>query len=245
MKQTLISKRRNNSVYSDEKYFYKIFRPDYSANDVFLEAFITTSLDSLGIQVPSILEVRQIDGSWAFVSKFIEGKTLYELMQENPDNMEEYIKTFVSVQTGIHKFRCPALPVQRQKFSNYINLSDLEDTMKYDLQDMLNASPKHQKVCHDNLTPHNILISGDKIYITDWNHATQGNASADVARTYLWMKINMPDFADKYLMAFCDKTSTSSRYVKNWIPIVAAARLHKGAPEEAELLRKEISVIEY
>lgn len=245
MNLTLINKRRNNSIYSDEKYSYKIFRPDYSKNDVFLEAFITASVDSIGIKVPSILEVTKIDDQWAFRSNLLSGRTLYELIQENPDKTEEYLDQMVMAQTGIHKFKCPALPVQRQKFSNYIDLSDLEDTLKFDLQDMLNASPKHQKVCHGNLTPHNIVVCDDGFYITDWNHATQGNASADVARSYLWMKINMPDFADKYLEKFCEKTSTSSRYVKNWIPIVAASRLHKGAPEEAELLRKEISVIEY
>lgn len=110
---------------------------------------------------------------------------------------------------------------------------------------MLNSSPKHNKLCHGNFTPHNVIISGDTYYITDWNHAVQGNASADVARTYLWLKQNMSEYAELYLENFCEKTNTGSRYVRNWIPIVAAARIAKNNPEEEELLRSVISVVEY
>ena len=70
-------------------------------------------------------------------------------------------------------------------------------------------------------------------------------ASADVARTYLWMLINMPDYAENYLERFCNETNTSSKYVHNWIPIVAAARCAKNIPEEVKILNGLISVMEY
>ena len=41
--------------------------------------------------------------------------------------------------------------------------------------------------------------------------------------TYIWMQMNMPEYAEIYLKKFCDATNTSSRYVHNWIPIVASA----------------------
>ena len=110
---------------------------------------------------------------------------------------------------------------------------------------MLNTCPRHKKLCHGNFTPHNVFISDGKAYITDWNHASQGNASADVARTYLWMKINMPTLADLYLDKFCKATNTSRHYVENWIPIVAAARIAKNNPEEIKILKEHISVMEY
>ena len=106
--------------------------------------------------------------------------------------------------------------------------------------------PKHDKVCHGDFNPSNVIIAEDGTpYIIDWSHATQGNASADVARTYLWMKINMPDLAESYLDKFCEATSTSKRYVQNWIPIVAAARIAKNNPEEIKILKSFISVVEY
>ena len=157
----------------------------------------------------------------------------------------EYMDKLIKIQTNIHSKKCPYLPIQKQKLTDYINSAHLDRYLKLDLLDMLNSSPKHKKLCHGNLTPHNIIIKDDNIYVTDWNHASQGNASADVARTYLWMLINMPDYAENYLERFCNETNTSSKYVHNWIPIVAAARCAKNIPEEVKILNGLISVMEY
>ena len=37
--------------------------------------------------------------------------------------------------------------------------------------------PKHNKVCHGDFNPSNVIIAEDgPPYILDWSHATQGNA---------------------------------------------------------------------
>ena len=83
------------------------------------------------------------------------------------------------------------------------------------------------------------------ITAVDWVHATQGNASADVANTYLMLKLVDESFAEKYLVDFCKKTHTDRRYVHSWLPIVAAARMTKHIPEEKELLESMIDVCDY
>lgn len=54
-----------------------------------------------------------------------------------------------------------------------------------------------------------------------------------------------PEIADTYLDKFCLATNTSKRYVQAWLPIVAAAQLIKGKPEEKDLLMKWIDVVDY
>ncbi len=239
------NQRRNNTFYNDEQCSYKVFKKGYAKKDVFMEAYITACIESIGIGVLSIQEITKIEDQWAFKTERFEGQTLYELIREYPEKTEEYLCQLVEIQTSIHKYKCPEIPVQRQKFTDYINQSNLDSSLKIDLLEMLNSSPKHKKVCHGNFTPHNVLFSPQGIKLLDWNHATQGNASADVARTYLWLKLYLPDFADFYVNQFCEKTNTSSQYVKNWVPIVAASRIIKNNPEELRLLRDEISVMEY
>ena len=39
-----------------------------------------------------LCEVTQIDGKWALVFEYKEGKTMEELMQEHPEKFEEYMK---------------------------------------------------------------------------------------------------------------------------------------------------------
>ena len=82
-------------------------------------------------------------------------------------------------------------------------------------------------------------------YVIDWGSARQGNASADVGRTYLLLCLNMPDIAEAYLEKYCMKTGTSKHYVQAWLPIVAAAQLDKGVEKERELLMKWIDVVDY
>ena len=241
----LINTRRNNKIFSDGNNIYKTFNENYDKRLVFLEAFITTEVEYTGLNVPSVKEVTFSGNKWSFKSELIKGKTLFSMMKEDQDNIDKYLDKMVEVHTSIHKCRCPKLPIQKQKLTEYIQTSDLSEDMKIDLMDMLNASPQHKKLVHGDFTPHNVIVSDKGDYITDWNHGAQGSASADVARTYIWMQMNMPEFAETYLKKFCDATNTASRYVHNWIPIVAAARLGNMNPDEVELLNSLISVIEY
>ncbi len=243
----LLNQRRNNALYRDGNHIYKIFKKGYSKQDAFLEVYISSKVEALGINSPTLEKIyKDENDQWVFVYPDFYGKTLFDYMNEDSENIEKYLDQLVEVQTSIHTHKCPNIPFQKNKFSDYINTADIDKYLKIDILDMLNSSPKHQKLCHGNFTPHNVIIGGDgQIYITDWNHTTQGNASADVARTYLWMLVNMPKYADLYLDKFCEKTSTSSRYVRNWIPIVAASRLAKNNPDEIKILRDQILVVEY
>ena len=45
--------------------------------------------------------------------------------------------------------------------------------------------------------------------------------------------------------AFCEKSETDLKYVKKWMPIVAAAQLVKGNEKEREFLKSWINVVDY
>ena len=95
--------------------------------------------------------------------------------------------------------------------------------------------------------PSNVIITpDDKAYIIDWAHVTSGNASADVARTYLTFCLKgKQDIADKYLDLFCKKSDTAKQYVQKWLPIVAASQSVKGNEEEREFLLSWTNVVDY
>ena len=106
--------------------------------------------------------------------------------------------------------------------------------------------PKHIKLCHGDFNPKNIIVTKkNEWYVVDWVHASQGNASADVARTYLLFALEDIALADKYLDTFCEESGTDKRYVQQWLPIVAAAQLTKNRPEEKEMLHKWLDVFDF
>ena len=118
---------------------------------------------------------------------------------------------------------------------------------RYELHTRLEGMPKHNKLCHGDFNPSNIIVKDDgTLYIIDWSHATQGNASADVARTYLlfWLSDDV-DGANKYLDLYCEKSGVDKKYVQSWLPIVAASQSVKGHKKERELLLSWVNVVDY
>lgn len=84
-----------------------------------------------------------------------------------------------------------------------------------------------------------------KMTVVDWAHATQGNASADAAMTYLLFALKDEKMADLYMKIFCKKSDTARQYVQQWLPIVAAAQMTKENALEKEFLMKWIDVMDY
>lgn len=93
----------------------------------------------------------------------------------------------------------------------------------------------------------NVIIDANGEYsIIDWAHATQGNASADVAKTFLLFSVNgQAELAEKYLNMITEKGGLEKRGIQRWIPIVAAVQLKKGEVEDRKTLEKWVDVVDY
>ena len=243
----LIATRKNKKVYRDGDKTIKVFDAEYSKSDILNEALNQARIEETGLNIPKVLEVTMIDGKWAIAFEFIKGKTLAQLMEEDPEKKAEYIELLVDLQMSVHAKTSPLLNKLKDKMSRKIAATEFDATTRYDLHTRLESMPKHNKVCHGDFNPSNIIIAEDGTpYIIDWSHATQGNASADVARTYLlfWLKGDISG-ADLYLDTFCKKSDTAKQYVQKWMPIVAASQSVKGNEKEREFLMSWVGVVDY
>ena len=243
----IIAVRTGKTIYKDEDRAVKVFDSDYSKADILNEALNQARIEETGLNIPKILGVNMIDGKWAIVSEFIKGKTMAQLMAENPDKFDEYLEHFVDIQMSIHEMKAPLLTKLKDKMNRKISQADIDATTRYELHTRLEGMPKHNKVCHGDFNPSNIIITEDGVpYILDWSHATQGNASADVARTYLlfWLNGNI-EGAKKYMELFCKKSDTAKQYIEKWLPIVAASQSVKGNAKEREFLLSWVDVVDY
>lgn len=243
----VIAVRTTKIIYRDNDRVIKVFNEDYSKTDVLNEALNQARVEETGLNIPPVLEVTKVDGKWAIISKYIAGETLQNLMDKNPDKKYEYLERFVNIQLKMHTKNAPLLNKLRDKMTRKILESDFDATTRYDLQTRLESLPKHTKLCHGDFNPSNIIITSDDVpFILDWSHATQGNASADAARTYLlfWLAGDI-DGAKEYMNLFCEKSDTARQYVEKWLPIVAASQSVKGKKEEREFLKSWVDVVEY
>lgn len=243
----IICQRKDKVLYRVGDKLYKVFNENYSKASVLNEALNQARIEELDLNIPKIHEVTIIDGKWAIVLDYIEGKTLRQLIDENPDKIDEYLDLFVDIQLNIHSKTSPLLTKNRSKMSRKIEESGLDASTRYELQTRISGMKKHNKVCHGDFVPSNIIITPNNgIYILDWSHVTQGNGSADAARTYLMFCLyNQEEIAKKYLKVYCKKANTARQMVQRWMPIVAASRMVKGIPEEREFLLNWTNVADY
>lgn len=242
----IIAVRTSKTIYRDGDSVIKVFDGGYSKVDILNEALNQARVENIGLSVPKIKEVTSIDGKWAIVAEYIPGRTLASLMEEQPERRDELLEMFVDLQLEVHSKRAPLLTNLRDKMNGKIDKTDFDASTRYELKMRLAGMPKHNKVCHGDFNPSNIIMNDGKAYIIDWAHVTQGNASADAARTYLlfWLAGDI-DGAEKYMRLFCKKSDTARQYIQQWMPIVAASQTVKGNAAEREFLHSWVNVVEY
>ena len=243
----VIAERKTKTVYKDNGRTIKLFIENYPKSNILNEALNQARVEETGLNIPKLLEVTKMENRWALVSEHIEGKSLEELIKENPERKAEYMDMFIDIQLNILSKTAPMLNKLKDKMKRKIAETDLSDTIKYELNTRLESMPRHNKICHGDFNPSNVIIKEDgTAYVIDWAHVTQGNSSADVARTYLLFHLDgKKEEAEEYLNKFSAKSGIEKRYIQTWIPIVAAAHLSKASEEERKFLMNWIDVVDY
>ncbi len=245
----LISDGDKVQVYECDGLAVKVFKDPKEPKSVILyEALTHTRVEETGYdKIPSLEEITKIDGKWAISYKFIKGTTLAEMLREHPEKADEYLSMMADLHIEINSRRSAKISKLKDYLKRSIESLDMiDDVKKYELLTRLESMPKHIKLCHGEFTPDNIIINSDGTFVVDWLKAKQGNASADIAKTYLHFCLNhQTEYAEKYLKIYCEKTGTAKKYVQDWLPIVAAAQLKFKRPEQRELLLTWIDIADY
>lgn len=245
----LIAKRTNKEIFAEEDKVIKLYIESHSQSDILNEALNQSRVEEYSnLNIPKLLEVKKINNRWAIISEKIEGKTISQLMKEEPENFDKYLNLFIDVQLAILENNVPLLNRIKEKFTRKLeNATNIDENIKYELLQRLEGMKNHNKLCHGDYHPSNVIVKNDgTVYVIDWAHVTQGNASADAARTFLLFSMaEENEKAEKYLNLFSEKSGISKENIQRWIPIVAATQMTKNIPEEQEFLSEWINVIDY
>ena len=244
-----IAERKTKTVYRDGDKTIKLFVENYSKANILNEALIQSRVEeNTDFKISRLQEVTKINERWALITEYVEGTPLDVLMKEHPEKEEEYLEFFVNVQMEVLSKRVPLLNRTKDKYRRKItDATNIDDTTKYELLQRLEGMKNHNKLCHGDFIPSNIIIKENGDYaIFDWSHATGGNASGDVANTFLIFSMTgKTELAEKYVDLYCEKTGTDKKEIQRWIPIVAAVRKTYNKPEEQEFLNNWINIVDF
>ena len=110
-KQTLY-KSQYKEVYAEDGKIVKIFDGSFPKANILNEALNQARVEVTDLNIPKIHEVTKIDGKWAIVMDYIEGKTLAELMREKillkydeeiPHGVAVVVHTFRKREDGVYE----------------------------------------------------------------------------------------------------------------------------------------------
>lgn len=215
---------------------YKLFDKSFSPTQIFYEAMVQTMAGETGIRVPKIYGIQQIDDRLAILSEYIDGKTVAQLMEEYPAKKDHYLSLLADTQISIHAHTVADIRKMKNRLAGEIEgLSVLDEVKKYELKTRLASMPEHNKLCHGNFGPDNVVIDGmDKIVVLDWVAAASGNATADIAKSYIKLSLTSTELAERYITVICEKAGIDRQYVYEWLPLMAACGLCAKNPTEKE-----------
>ena len=156
----IIAQRPKKTVYRDGDKCIKVFDESYSKADILNEALNTARMEETEIHIPKLLEVTSIDGRWALVYEYIEGKTLEQMMEEQPERKDELLERFVDIQLFIQSHKYPTLTQLKDKMQRKISQTSLDATTRYELHTRLGGMPTHNKICHGDFDPQGQSVLG-------------------------------------------------------------------------------------
>lgn len=187
----------------------------------------------------------------------LEGHTLLRHCGVRPDRVMLGFRALALLHRRIHACSGAGLPDQRAVLREAIARARTSELARTAALARLERLPRGEALCHGDLHPENVLVTGDGWRVVDWQKAVAGHPAADAARTALLIRfgrvVDGPGAAAalarlRALVAFwytlCYRQGPGLPVgladIRAWTLPVAAARLAGRVAENEDALRAEV-----
>lgn len=207
------------------------------------EADWAARVHAAGLPAPAVRGTVEVDGRCAIVFERVVGRTMLDEMLRRPRSTTAMAVLLAEVQTAVHRVRAPVgLPPLRRRLRAKIDEAVMPRSVREPALDTLAALPDGDRVCHGDLHPGNVLLTGDGVVIIDWFDVAVGDPAADLARTSLLVRPRPAGRPVPHLrrtttaqlallhttwLASVDGVASGVAATSAWELPVAAARLHE------------------
>lgn len=232
----LLGAGREAEVFECGDKVVKLYKTSASKLSAFREAANMTAAHLLGLPAPETHGLHFFDGRWGIVMAKVEGPSFGQRLESEPTAEGTILARMAALQLWLHRQRATHFVPLKLRLKENIGRADLDETLRNRLLDLLAQSADGDHICHGDFHPFNILGSLDRPTIVDWLDASRGDPAADVCRSYVLMSRSTPQVAADYVSAYAAASGMSPQSVFNWVPLVAAARLAEGVPNETPRL---------
>jgi aminoglycoside phosphotransferase (APT) family kinase protein len=234
----LLGSGKESEVFEYGALVVKLYRTTAPKRSAFREAAILALVESFGLPVPAIRDVRQFEDRWGVTMTRANGLSFADAMRREPSLLPAYLRGMALLQLRVHSHPGTQLASLNARLAaNIRQVKVLDEARKGALLDALAALPEGDRLCHGDFHPLNIVGPLGHESLVDWMDASRGDPTADVCRSYVLMRSIVPELASAYVDAYAEVSGESQSEILSWLPFVSAARLAEGVPdEEAGLL---------
>jgi Ser/Thr protein kinase RdoA (MazF antagonist) len=256
-----LSHGRTADVYAwQEGQVLKLFHDWFDLDSIQYEQRIGRALQSAGLPVPAVGEILQINASNGLVYERVDGRPMWEILGRKPWHLFSFARMTAKLHAEMHSRKIQAkLPSQVDRLEYKIrHAGAIPSRLREAALSTLFVLPKGDSLCHGDFHPLNILLSKHGPVIIDWIDSSYGNPLADLARSTVLIlgaasSTQIPRILDKFIVRwfhsiyirhyFQIRPGGEMEY-RQWLPVVAAARLSENIPEvEQWLLRQAENMI--
>jgi aminoglycoside phosphotransferase (APT) family kinase protein len=252
-----IARGRTADVYNwQDGEVLKLFHDWFDLEDIQFEQFINSAIHAAGLPVPAVGEILQINGHNGLVYERVNGQSVWKMLMKQPWNLPMFARQTAVLHAGMHSAIIQAdIPSQAKRLENKIRQAEaLPAHFRETALKGLSGLPKGDSLCHGDFHPGNILVSGRKFVIIDWIDSSVGNSLADVARTSIIIlgataSAQIPNIMERfivrrfhaiYLQHYFELRPGGENEYRQWLPVIAAARLSENIPELEQWLLNQV-----
>ncbi|HOO27206.1 MAG TPA: aminoglycoside phosphotransferase family protein [Lachnospiraceae bacterium] len=237
----------------DETKVLKLYYEGWEKICIENEYHVDLLINSYSIKAPKTYEMVQAGNRTGIIFQKLQNTTMKDMISQNKKNSLYYAKILAREHFKINSIldEQHGLLPQKDAYQEIISSrTSLNKQQKEKLLHLLEELPSDNRICHGDFHPLNLLFESDDIYIIDWVGALSGNPLADVAGSYMIIKlmgtetkkpagflkniysrIGINSFANTYLKEYLTVSNYSRKELYEWIPIRAATYLDFGLPD--------------
>lgn len=223
------------------------------------EYSLYSQLATSNINVPRVFELLEINGAPTIIMDRINGISMMDQIKENPFLAREKARELAKLHLQLINTSISGdITNTKEKAKYCIEKSEqIEPETKRKILEILAVLPNGNSLCHGDFHPGNIICQGRKRFIIDWSAASKGDYHADIAHTYILLRIvpkaphvtSGVNFIQKmigrsisstYLSTMANDMKIDLIILSKWILTNIAERTYHGMISERDDLRKLI-----
>jgi len=160
-KDALLGSGNVADVFARGSRVLKLYKDLAAKPAAFREAALHAAVEAMGLPVPRVWGVEEVDGRWGIAFDRVHGPSLAERMRAAPAAVSGYLDTMARLHLRIHEQTATGFPSVKQRLAARIDAaSQLNVGRRETLLAELAALPDGDRLCHGDFHPINILGDG-------------------------------------------------------------------------------------